>query len=85
MKYLNKPLKTILSKFFFSFWRKNNHKFPKSLEDSILTNVNRFLECGDPQVGFTSFICLQCKDIHRIPFSCKSKFCSSCGKVYAEH
>ena len=80
MNPLNKPLKTILSKYFFSFWRTNHYKFPKSLEQSILTNVKRFLECGDPKVGYTSFICLQCREIHKTPFSCKSRFCSSCGK-----
>jgi len=85
MNPLNKPLKTILSKYFFSFWRANHHKFPKSLEQSILTNVKRFLECGDPRVGYTSYICLQCREIHKIPFSCKSRFCSSCGKIYAEN
>ena len=55
-----KPIKTILSKHFFSFWRANNHKFPESLRSSIFKNVTCFLECGDPKVGYTSFICLKC-------------------------
>ena len=84
MNTSNKPLKKILSKYFFSYWRVNNHKFPESLKDTILQNVNSFLECGDPKVGYTSFICLKCNSIHKTPFSCKSRFCSSCGKVYAE-
>lgn len=80
-----KPLKTILSKHFFSFWRSNNHKFPKDSRDSIFENVTRFLECGDPKVGYTSFICLKCKTIHKTPFSCKSRFCSSCGRNYSDN
>ncbi|WP_281832958.1 IS91 family transposase, partial [Propionigenium maris] len=84
MNSLNKPLKQILSKYFFKYWRCNNHKFPSSLKDNILHNVNRFLECGDPKVGYTSFICLKCKTIHKTPFSCKSRFCSSCGRAYSE-
>lgn len=84
MSSLNKPLKQILSKYFFQYWRDNNHKFPASLKDNILHNVNRFLECGDPKVGYTSFICLKCKTIHKTPFSCKSRFCSSCGRSYSE-
>lgn len=81
---LNRPLKEIISKFFFSYWRLNNHKFPTTLRQSILNNVRAFLECGNPQMGFTSFICLKCKTIHKTPFSCKSRFCSSCGKIYSE-
>jgi hypothetical protein len=84
MMSLNKPLKEILSKYFFQYWRINNHKFPTSLRETILKNVNNFLDCGDPKIGYTSFVCLKCKTIHRTPFSCKSRFCSSCGKVYAE-
>ena len=84
MMPLNKPLKEILSKYFFQYWRTNNHKFPTSLRETILKNVNSFLDCGDPKIGYTSFICLKCRTIHKTPFSCKSRFCSSCGKVYAE-
>lgn len=80
----NKPLKDIISKYFFAYWRTNNYKFPSFLRHNILKNVNAFLECGDPNIGFTSFICLKCKTIHKTPFSCKSRFCSSCGKIYAE-
>lgn len=81
----NKPLKTILSKYFFPYWRANNHKFPESLRDTILKNVNNFLDCGDLNIGYTSFVCFRCKSIHKTAFSCKSRFCPSCGKVYAEN
>ena len=84
MNLSNKPLKTILAKYFFQYWRNNNHKFPILLRETILKNVNSFLDCGDPKIGYTSFICLKCRTIHKTPFSCKSRFCSSCGKVYAE-
>ena len=80
----NKPLKKILSKYFFTYWRANNHRFPTSSRHSILENVTRFLECGDSKIGYTSYICLKCKTIHKTPFSCKSRFCSSCGKNYSE-
>lgn len=84
MNSSSKPLKTILSKYFFSFWRSNNHKFSEDSRNSIFENVTRFLECGDPKIGYTSFICLKCKTIHKTPFSCKSRFCSSCGRNYSD-
>jgi len=81
----NKPLKEILSKYIFPYWKVNSHKFPESLRDTIFQNVNSFLECGDPKIGYKSFICLKCKLTHKTPFSCKSRFCSSCGRIYAEN
>lgn len=80
----NKTLKQIISKYFFKYWRLNKHKFPEALRDNIFDNVKKFLDCGDLKKGFSSFICLKCKHTHHTPFSCKSRFCSSCGKVYAE-
>lgn len=84
MNPLNKPLKKILSKHFFQYWRLHNHKFPAHIREDILDNVSKFLECGDINVGYTSFICLKCNSIHKTPFSCKSRFCASCGKLYAD-
>lgn len=84
MATINKPLKEIVSKYFFPFWRKNNHKFHSKHHQDILDNVNRLIKCGDINIGYTSFLCLKCNLVHKTPFSCKSRFCSSCGKIYAE-
>ena len=80
----NKPIKEILSKYFFQYWRANNHKFPESTREYILQTITKALDCGNPEVGYTSFICIKCNLIHKTPFSCKSRLCSSCGKIYAE-
>ncbi|MGL5413973.1 transposase zinc-binding domain-containing protein [Cetobacterium sp.] len=58
------------------------HKFPKNLYSSIWNNVLKFLDCGDISRGYTSFKCNQYSHIHIVGFSCKSRFCSSCGKIY---
>lgn len=83
----NKPnsLKNIFQKHFFHFWKSNNSKFPKEIHDDILDNVSKFLNCGDISQGYTALYCKKCNHIHTIPFSCKSRFCSSCGKIYAEN
>jgi hypothetical protein len=41
------------------------------------------LYCGDTKKGFVSYICLLCFTILKIGFTCKSRFCSKCGKKYA--
>ena len=80
-----KPLKYIFKNHFHSFWKSNKYKFPKITHDSIWNNVNRFLDCGDIAHGYTAFKCEKCTHTHITPFSCKSRFCPSCGKIYAEN
>ena len=36
-------------------------------------------------MGYAQYRCLNCGATKQVAFSCKSSFCLSCGKVYAEH
>lgn len=80
-----KPLKYIFENHFYQTWKEIKHKFPKILHSSIWNNVSKFLDCGDISRGYTAFKCNQCSHMHIVGFSCKSRFCSSCGKIYAEN
>lgn len=80
----DKPLKIILNEFFDNFWKKNSHKYSTDVRDNIRKNVYSFLNCGNLDIGYTSYICPRCNEIHETPFTCKSRFCSSCGARYAE-
>lgn len=79
-----KPLKYIFENHFHQIWDNIKHKFPKNLHSSIWNNVSKFLDCGDISRGYTAFKCTACSHMHIVGFSCKSRFCSSCGKIYAE-
>lgn len=46
--------------------------------------IKKMLGCGDVAKGFMAYRCLNCGELKRIPFSCKSSFCLSCAKVYTE-
>ncbi|WP_078694942.1 transposase zinc-binding domain-containing protein [Cetobacterium ceti] len=35
--------------------------------------------------GYTAFKCAKCSHMHIVGFSCKSRFCTSCGKIYAQN
>jgi hypothetical protein len=35
--------------------------------------------CRDPQGGYARYLCPGCQYEHRVPFSCKTRFCPSCG------
>jgi DNA-directed RNA polymerase subunit RPC12/RpoP len=38
----------------------------------------------DMERGYTTYICEECGKTKRIPHSCKSRICSSCGKRHAD-
>ena len=76
-------LKTIFSKFFFKYWEQIKFNFDPQRRKNILQNVGAFLKCGNPKFGYANFLCPQCFQKIIVPFTCKSKFCPSCGKKYS--
>ena len=47
---------------------------------SIITNVLKLLICRTGFLGYHLFLCTTCGKSIKAPHSCKSRFCSSCGK-----
>ena len=84
MNYKTSALKNIFSKFFFKYWEQIKVHFNKQRQNDIINNVLAFLNCGNPKFGFSAFVCPKCWDKLIVPFTCKSKFCPSCGVIYAE-
>ncbi len=70
-------LKTILKDHFEAFvltyfWNNN-------IRDTVFRNVSKLLNCRDISIGFATFKCDCCwKEKHQ-PFTCKSRFCTSCA------
>jgi len=59
-----------------------NPRYNTEYHDSV---VHKMLDCGDPEkMGFAQYRCLFCGETRRIAFSCKSSFCLSCAKPYAD-
>lgn len=46
--------------------------------------IEKMLGCGDPANGYAEYICPDCLQSHRVPFSCKTKFCLSCARAHLE-
>jgi len=76
-------LKKIIRDNFPTFESQELHKLPSHYHSTIKNNVVSFLGCKDIRVGFASYICTHCQNIHIIPHTCKSNLCSSCGASYA--
>ncbi|MHC1595804.1 MAG: transposase zinc-binding domain-containing protein [Candidatus Syntropharchaeales archaeon] len=50
-----------------------------------IEEVEKMLQCGDPDKGFTTYRCPDCENIQRIPFTCKDTSCSRslmCSGMY---
>lgn len=60
----------------WKFFLKNKHL----IRASIITNVLKLLVCRTSFLGYHLIVCPKCSYKKKIPHSCKSKFCSSCGK-----
>ena len=59
------------------FYEKHNHL----IRESIIENINKVLLCHSKELGFHKYQCPHCGEMQDIPHSCKSRLCSSCGKL----
>lgn len=77
--------KTEFKKIFLEHWDDFKNKHAGYNEEHYDQIVGKMLGCGDAQNGYTEHRCMSCgEDVRRIPFTCKSNFCLSCGKVYSD-
>lgn len=65
------------------------HGFLKIYENKIRSNVKKevekVLKCKDTKYGFIELKCDKCNTTKKIGFTCKSRFCTSCGKIYTDN
>jgi Putative transposase/Transposase zinc-binding domain len=75
-------IKQIFEDNFKEFWEKNATKYPEDMRKDMLAEVVKMMGCGNIAKGFVAYICMLCLDIHKKGFTCKSRFCVTCGKKY---
>jgi hypothetical protein len=76
--------KNVFKQIFIDHWadfREMNPTYQDEYYDNV---INKMLGCADPKNGFAAYRCLQCRELKKVPFSCKSSFCLSCAKVYTD-
>lgn len=65
------------------------HGFLKIYENKIRFNVKKevekVLKCKDTKYGFIELKCDKCNTKKKIGFTCKSRFCTSCEKIYTDN
>jgi hypothetical protein len=80
-------VRQVLKDHFHGFWQMHSGLFPESLRKDIEETVQKSIRCGTKDLGYARYECLDCKEGNSdpvIPFTCKSRFCHSCGKKYTD-
>src|ERR1700737_3871187 len=58
-------------------------RLPADVAAAARAAVEKALHCGTPANGFVRYRCLACEAFHTVCFTCKSRFCPTCGKARA--
>lgn len=82
-----KIIKRIFQDHWDEFLSHHKDKIPKEMQSSVIDAVSKMLICGTKKMGYAVYVCTNC---HQHPekivfFTCKSRFCTSCGKVYVDN
>lgn len=86
--YLERHLsmaKGILKKIFQDHWDQFVKLYNHRIRKNVHNEVKKMLECGSLENGYIEFKCVACGETKRVGFRCKSRFCTSCGKVYVDN
>ena len=54
------------------------------IRPDVLENVKKILLCRTGELGFATYEC-ECGHSSKVPFTCKSRFCSTCGKISCDN
>ena len=66
---------------FIKYWQSFKNWYKGKIREAVLSNVEKILKCRTGQLGFHAYRCPKCGEVKLVPHSCKSRFCSSCGKI----
>jgi len=79
----DKIINTILKDNFEEFKKLKWNKVRKEMREQIENVVRKALDCGNIEKGYIKYKCLKCNEEHVQGFTCKSKFCTKCGRKYS--
>lgn len=61
-------------------WQRFLANCKTTLRAAIITNVMKMMQCCSKELGYHQYTCPRCQYTITVPHSCKSRFCSPCGK-----
>ena len=66
-------------------WNEFYKKYKNRIRPSVIAEVKKVMKCKDISNGYIELKCEDCGEIKKVGFTCKSRFCTSCGKVYVDN
>lgn len=73
----------VIKQIFKEHW--NTFAATNDVRDSVCLEVEKMLSCGCIENGCTVYRCPDCNREYLVPFTCKSRFCTSCGQMYRKN
>lgn len=77
--------KNIIKKIFLDHWDKFKELYRGNIRKNVIIEVEKMMSCGSLSNGFIEFECEACGETKRLGFTCKSRFCNSCGKIRVDN
>lgn len=80
------PNKTTIQRIFVENWDtflSDPEVIRRGLRPIVTKEVEKMMACGTVDSGFELYECPNCHQSHIICYTCKSRFCNSCGIKYA--
>lgn len=74
-------MKDIIKKIFKENWDKFLDKYGKRTRKVVQEEVEKMMKCGSKENGYIKIKCPECGNEKIVGFTCKSRICSSCGKI----
>jgi hypothetical protein len=82
----SKIIKRIFQDHWEGFLSQHKDKIPEEMQPSVIEAVDKMLRCGTKEMGYAIYMCTSCREHPEkiVFFTCKSRFCTSCGKAYVD-
>ena len=56
----------------------------KPIRTTIHEEIDKLINCQNPKKGVAIYLCEDCNRVKHVPFTCKSRFCNTCGVKYSK-
>ena len=73
-----------IQKIFSDHWYEFLEQANINVRTVVKEDVERMINCGDLKKGYRIYSCPTCYEEKKVAFRCKSRFCTSCGKIYVD-
>lgn len=69
---------------FNDYWEEFVELYGYKVRKVVFKEVEKMMNCGSLSNGYIEYSCVKCGETKKVAFRCKSRFCTSCGKVYVD-